>query len=152
MPWIRNVSREAAEAFRPFAEEDAPVACLSISQPSYPARLNGGFQAVLCLEFSDWDLDRYTREAALGNPANCAFFTEEQAEQIAGFLRLVVKHRWHLLVHCDAGVSRSGAVVEAALRAFPGHFIDLGGARHGNNYVRRLILRALGCVPMGAEA
>lgn len=143
-PSIRNVNREAAEAFAP----GPGVACLSITQPGHPASLSRKFVSLLRLEFYDWDLDRYSMEAAGGNPANVSFFAEEQAAQIAAYLRLVVEMGWHLVVHCDAGVSRSGAVVDAALRAFPEHFEDKGWPRHGNNYVRRLILRALGAQPV----
>lgn len=145
-PTIRNLPREAAEAFVP----GPYVACISITQPGEPAHLDRRFVATLRLAFSDWDCDRYGKlPAERMNPALIHYFAEWQAKAIKRFVELAVERDWHLVVHCDAGVSRSGAVVDAILRAFPDHFEDKGWSRFPNNYVRRLILREFGVVPSG---
>jgi predicted protein tyrosine phosphatase len=142
MPIVRNVQREMAEAFEPEGE----WACISISQPGDPARLSRKFWAVLRVQFADWDLDRYEPSS---HPALAVTFTREMAARIAEFAAFV--RGSNILVHCDAGVSRSGAVVEVLLEAFP-EYVDTGSyLRHGNNYVRRLLRRQFGLAPTGAE-
>lgn len=141
---VRNVNREAAEAFDEFDGANE-WACISISQPGDPAHLAKGFWAVLRMEFADWDLDRYPNGSS--HPAHAVTFTPEMATRLRRFAEFV--RGSNILVHCDAGVSRSGAVVEVLLEAFP-EYTDHGSyLRHGNNYVRRLLRRAFGIVPAG---
>ncbi len=81
-------------------------------------------------------------------PDNAELFTRQHAAQVSRFAR---KHRGkNIMVHCAAGISRSGAVVEALLQAFP-EYEDKGWPRHPNGHVKSLMKRALGLVPIGAE-
>ena len=94
---------------------------------------------VLRLEFQDYDGLRK-------HPADAVLFTVKQAAQIQRFAR---KHRGrNILVHCAAGISRSGAVVEALLEAFP-EYEDRGWPRHPNGHVKSIMKRALGLTPLG---
>lgn len=81
------------------------VACLiSITDPySVPPEINGKWADVLCLTF--WDTASNTEP----NPA-FPIVTQEQLKEIYDF---IVAHKdHHIYAHCEAGISRSGAIVE----------------------------------------
>ncbi len=143
-PWVANVPMEFAEAYDPTLE--APVACVSISEPmtarapGWVAKLRPGYAAVMRLRFEDYDSLRR-------HPDDAALFTPDQARDLASFLR---EHRGkNFLVHCAAGISRSAAVAEVILEAFP-EYEDVGHKpRHPNGHVKSLLKRALGLTPLG---
>lgn len=86
-------------------------AIISITDPgSQPARLDGHIQ-ILRLTFYDLDkpVERFTE-----------VFTEEHAEQILDFVSGVRDQIDTLVVHCEAGISRSCAVAAALTRLFLG--------------------------------
>lgn len=143
MPWVANRGEGWVEQWTP----DPGTVCVSITEPIGPgkrrerARLPKGFVDVLRMEFQDYDSLRL-------HPKDAQLFTPTQAAQIARFVR---KHRGlNILVHCAAGISRSGAIVEALLQAFP-EYEDKGWPRHPNGHVKSLMKRALGLVPLGVE-
>lgn len=150
-PWIANVSEEAAKAWKP----DAETVCISITEPMRFADLADGWaDKPLRLKFHDIDPARIeARNAVAGRPRGTHqdAYTPchpRQAEMIAAY---ATKHRGkNILVHCAAGISRSGAIVEALLQAFP-EYEDRGWGRHPNGHVRSLMKRALGLVPAGIE-
>lgn len=136
MPWIANVGEGAAEKWVP----DEHTVCISISEPGRKVRLPR-FADLIREHFQDYDSEW---------PEGAALFTSTHAARIARFAR---KHRdagKNILVHCAAGVSRSGAVAEALLAAFP-EYEDKGWPRHPNGRVLSAMKRALGLVPIGAE-
>lgn len=146
-----NVCREDAIAYFESNLVPRPInktVCISITQPGFPAPL-GPFWAIGRFEFADWDVDRYPHMPnGNGNPALSRVFTIQDAADIRAFAML---HRGaNFLVHCDAGVSRSAAVAEVLLEAFP-EYADEGGQRSPNNYVRRLLRREFGLIPIGAS-
>ncbi len=145
-PWIAN--RGEAYVEQMLRAPDNTV-CISITEPNRPekARLPKGFAAILRLEFQDYD-QSFADGTPRKHPAGAVFMSKTQAARIARFAR---KHRGqNILVHCAAGISRSGAVVEALLEAFQ-EYEDRGWPRHPNNHVKTLLKRALGLVPIGAE-
>lgn len=150
MPWIMHLDRESAEEYTP--EYGPLTAFISITQPGKPATLKAPPFAILRLEFGDYDLDSMEREsiAMLANSGH-RFFDQDMAERIANFARAAWKSDANLIVHCDAGVSRSAAVVEAIMAANLGFTHRKSIHSHGNNYVRRLVKRALGVTPLGAD-
>ena len=143
-PWIANRGRADAENWKP---DDNSVA-ISISElGSGPARLSGEWFDVLRLQFQDWDSMPWPDGTARRFPKDAILMTEAQAAQVALFARV---HRGrNILVHCSAGVSRSGGIVEALLDAFPEYY-DEGQRRFPNGHVKALTKRALGLVPIGA--
>ena len=153
MPWIANMSEEAAVKFDATLDD----VCISITapgRPEPPPRLSR-FGAVLRVAFHDFDPITnkvnagYVPVRLLGaQPSDYKLvaMNEQHAELIAGFARLMRGR--NLLVHCAAGVSRSGAVVEALLQAFP-EYEDLGWQRMPNAHILTLMKRALG---LGASA
>ena len=108
-----------------------------------------GYLDVLYLCFQDYDSEQCRFEGIISNPPDDAvLFTKREAAQVARFAR---KHRGkNIIVHCAAGISRSGAVAEALLEAFP-EYEDQGWKRFPNGRVKTLLKRALGLVPIGAE-
>lgn len=150
MPWILNAGEGWAEKYEP----EPNTVIVSITEPIFPgheirrnkpARLKPGYVDVLRLEFQDYDA---TGKHADSLPSDAIVFTQKQASMTARFLR---KHRdKNIVVHCAAGISRSGAVVEATLEAFP-EYEDRGWQRFPNNHVKTLMKRALGLVPIGFE-
>lgn len=137
-PWIANIGEGAAEQWTP----DGNTVCISITEPGRKARLPK-FVDLIRETFQDFDGVKPSHEGAV-------LFTPNQAARIARFAR---KHRdqgRNILVHCAAGVSRSGAVADALLCAFQ-EYEDRGWPRHPNGLVRSLLKRALGLVPLGAE-
>jgi predicted protein tyrosine phosphatase len=91
------LSREEAELYEPRAKE----ICISISDPdASPARVSSRFAAVLRLNFDDV-IER-------GEPSDI-LFAEDHAREIRKFLAAWPKAE-RVMVHCNAGVSRSPGV------------------------------------------
>jgi predicted protein tyrosine phosphatase len=96
--------REKAEARIP---DGANEVCVSIREPgAAPANLNGRFRDVLRLYFHD--LAGFEREDG-SYPDGAVQCDDAMADEIVAF---VLKHRDAdlLVVHCEAGISRSVAV------------------------------------------
>ena len=146
---VKYISRQAAESLR----GDANVVMVSINEPGgEPARLMGGFAAVLRIAF--WDVNtphpvtrEYKDESFVYTP-----ITTQQAQEIAEF-----PDRWHappdgpelLIVHCRAGVSRSAAVARFAAERYG---IELAqNAELANAEVLRKLRQAVGMVPTAGE-
>lgn len=135
-PWVANIGEASAEKWTP----DGNTVCVSISEPGRKVKLPA-FVDLIREHFQDYDSQ---------HPEGAVLFTATHAARIARFAR---KHRdagRNILVHCAAGVSRSGAVAEALLEAFP-EYEDKGWPRHPNGRVKAAMKRALGLVPMEAE-
>ena len=94
---FRVLSREAAERYEPSGVE----VCISISDPgAAPAQLSPAFVAVLRLAFND----------IVANPApGDILFATEHAADIVRFVEHW-PHAERIVVHCNAGVSRSPGV------------------------------------------
>lgn len=138
MAWIANRDERWVERYTP----EPNTVCVSITDPyRRVAKLPDGFEDVLRLRF--YDLEH--AEVSYMNGGREILCDREDAAKIAEFAR---KHRGkNFLVHCAAGISRSGAVVEALLETFP-EYEDRGGHGHGwprwpNGLVKTLVLRAL---------
>ena len=145
MPWIANRDESWASGYVPWPN----TVCVSITDPHrVGAKLANGFVDVLRLTFHDYDAPDALHCVY---PEDVALCTKADADRIAAFAR---KHRGkNFLVHCAAGISRSGAVVETLLRAFP-EYEDRGGRKVGwprcpNALVVKLLRTALGLPPLG---
>lgn len=136
MPWIANIGHAAAEQWEP----DGNTVCISITEPGIKARLPK-FVDMIRENFQDYD-------SAKAHPENAVLFSGTQAARIARFARKHRENNRNILVHCAAGISRSGAVADALLQAFP-EYEDKGWPRHPNGHVKSLMKRALGLVPLG---
>jgi len=97
VPEFVVLPREEAELYEPRGKE----ICISISDPdASPARVSSRFAAVLRLNFDDV-IER-------GEPSDI-LFAEDHAREIRKFLDAWPKVE-RVMVHCNAGVSRSPGV------------------------------------------
>ena len=97
VPEFVVLSREEAELYEPRGKE----ICISISDPdASPARVSSRFAAVLRLNFND--------VTERGEPSDI-LFAEDHAREIRKFLDAWPKAE-RVIVHCNAGVSRSPGV------------------------------------------
>lgn len=97
VPEFVVLSREEAELYEPRGKE----ICISISDPeASPARVSSRFAAVLRLNFND--------VTERGEPSDI-LFAEDHAREIRNFLDAWPKVE-RVMVHCNAGVSRSPGV------------------------------------------
>lgn len=67
--------------------------------------------------------------------------TPEQAKELVRLLRHALDNRMNVVVHCMAGICRSGAVVEVGTLM---GFVDPGKYRIPNTRVKRLMMEELG--------
>lgn len=138
-PFIANLSYEAMQKVIPSAE----MVLISITEPTWRDKCDipSGYHATLLLDFDDMDPDKYPQSRL-----HYDIFSDEDAQKIHAF---ILEHRGkNIIVHCAAGISRSGGVVEAILELFP-EYEDRGYPRHPNNYIKRILKRVFGLVPIG---
>ena len=74
-------------------------------------------------------------------PEHPAAFRKDQAAQIASVLQNALENDLNVIVHCHAGICRSGAVAEVGVIL---GFEDCGNYRQPNLLVKHSLLRALG--------
>lgn len=133
MPWIENVA--AADVPLRFHHEAGPNAMLiQIMDPAswFPTPAHE-FQEIHQFEFLDAeDQDGFPEEAKI---------SDEQAAEIVGLLKHALANRMNVVVHCMAGICRSGAVVEVGVMM---GFQDCERTRIPNLRVKQKLMRQLG--------
>ena len=133
MPWIENVA--AADVPLRFHHEAGPNSMLiQIMDPAtgFPTPAHQ-FKEVHQVEFLDAeDKDGFPEEAKI---------SDEQAAEIVRLLKHALKKKMNVVVHCMAGVCRSGAVCEVGVMM---GFRDPETFRAPNLRVKHKMLRALG--------
>jgi predicted protein tyrosine phosphatase len=135
---ITNASRELVER----TPGNPAVALISITDPSQAkARLQSGWLDVLRVSFHDIGAEHFP--ASPENRVKYLPMTQLQASQVATFLR--VHHAAHVLVHCEAGISRSFAVARAAADSGTHAYLGPGGI--ANDHVYRLVYSTLKALP-----
>lgn len=87
------------------------------------------------LDIDDSDIDKH------GEDFGVFAITEEQAKQLVEILKSAKENNYNVLVHCHAGVCRSGAVVEVAEAM---GFEPTNRFRAPNLRVKHLMMKALG--------
>ena len=131
--WIQNVSMADVIKGNHFFEEHKTiliqiqdVCTWKFAEPLYKDR----FVEIHQFEFMDND-----------DPDDDCNITEEQAEKIAAILTSAKERQMNIVVHCTAGLCRSGAVADVA------HLIgfqDTGMPRMPNVLVKNRLKKALG--------
>jgi predicted protein tyrosine phosphatase len=139
------LSRREAEAATP--RDD--IAVISITDPvtatSTPLALKDGWHSVLRLEFHDIDLDQLVQPFLRAQVREyCTLMTPDQAREIVTFVaRIQSNGASGIMVHCEAGVSRSAAVAKWIADRHGLRLSDEATAAH-NRYVYRMLEEAVG--------
>lgn len=89
------------------------------------------FKCILCLNFDDVEDEN-----------NKFCISDNQAQQIADFILKAKADNADIVVHCLAGICRSGAVVEAAMSV--GYTDAVNRLRIPNTLVKRKVMQCLG--------
>lgn len=134
MPWIENVAAEdVIKGFHHNAGENSML--ISIRDPAtFPPVPKHSFKEIYCFEFLDLedDDDVVYEEAKI---------TQEDATILVKLLQRALDNRMNVVVHCFAGVCRSGAVAEVGVMM---GFDDVGRWRAPNLRVKRMMMKELG--------
>ena len=133
MPWIENVA--AADIPTGFHHDVGPNSMLiSICDPAgWRPNAKQQFKERHDFEFLDAeDDDREPEESKI---------SDAQAEQIIELLQRALENRMNVVVHCTAGICRSGAVVEVGVMM---GFNDCEKYRQPNLRVKHKLMKQLG--------
>ena len=132
MPWIENVA--AADIPMRFHHEAGPNSMLiQIMDPCPTWWPTPEFKEVHKFEFMDVERDDKWPDEVKITPA--------QAEEIVRLLQHALTNRMNVVVHCMAGLCRSGAVTEVGVMM---GFDDTRRFRSPNLLVKHSLMRALG--------
>ena len=95
------------------------------------------FEEIHQFTFSDMD------ELGKGNMlnTNSKLMTQEQAKAIVEVLKRALEEKRNVIVHCFAGLCRSGAVAEVGVMM---GFTDTETYRQPNTWVKKLLMKELG--------
>lgn len=137
MPLIENVSMEDVRVGNHTDMGNSSV-LIQITDPAYfPPIPIKNFSIITQFEFldaEDEDIDKY------GYPEE-ALISDRQAEDIVSVLQYAFDNSMNVLVHCHAGICRSGAVVEVASMM---GFTPTDRFRQPNLRVKNKMMKVLG--------
>jgi len=129
-PFIENVSYDNIK--RAFHYDPGPNSVLiQITDPNMSGFPFPKYKFKEIHQFKFWDQDE---EGYEGN------FTREQAKEIVHILKSALDNHSNVIVHCHAGMCRSGAVVEAGISI---GFMETDRYRQPNILVKRLLMEQL---------
>jgi predicted protein tyrosine phosphatase len=133
MPWIENVP--ASDITIGFHHDCGPNSMLiSITDPAgWKPTAKYAFKERHNFEFLD-------AEANDGFPDECKI-TDEQAIELVRLLQHALENRMNVVVHCTAGICRSGAVTEIGVML---GFQDTERFRSPNLLVKHRMMKVLG--------
>ena len=146
-PFIQNVPRRSIELGDHLIGKDnwysditkvhylRDTVLISISDPKQqPPEAYYAFKEYLFLDFLDLEENQ--------NPELDEFkIIYEDAEKIIKFLQDALDNGYNTVVHCTAGICRSGAVAEVGTML---GFKDIGAYRQPNLMVKRYLMKVLG--------
>lgn len=134
MPWIQNVSlSDVKKGLHIDAGENSMLIQICDLGYAFPAP-RYKFKEVHQFEF----LDIEEKDFALDEAMRCS---QEQANELVRLLQHALANRMNVIVHCHAGVCRSGAVCEVGVMM---GFNDTEYFRSPNLLVKHRMMKALG--------
>jgi hypothetical protein len=134
MPWIENVSLgDIPKGRHHNAGENSMLIQIVDPAQEFPVPMHK-FRETHQFEF----LDVEAKDEVLDEAMRCS---QEQANKLVGLLQHALENRMNVVVHCVAGVCRSGAVCEVGVML---GFNDCEGFRSPNLLVKHRMMRALG--------
>lgn len=133
MPWIENVSLiDIPKGQHHNAGENSMLIQIVDPGMTFPQPLHQ-FKETHQFEFLDLEKDdKFAEEFKI---------TDTQAEQLVRLLQHALDQRMNVVVHCVAGVCRSGAVCEVGVMM---GFTDCEGYRSPNLLVKHKMMQVLG--------
>lgn len=134
MPWIENVA--AIDVPKGFHHDAGPNSMLiSITDPAgWKPEAKHQFKERYNFEF----LDVEEKDFVLEEEMKCS---QEQANELVRLLQRALENRMNVVVHCTAGICRSGAVTEVGVMV---GFDDTERFRSPNLLVKHRMMKALG--------
>lgn len=134
MPWIQNVAMSDIKKGLHIQPGDNAM-LIQITDPAYGfPEPKYTFKEVHQFEF----LDIEANDFALDEAMRCS---QEQANELVRLLQHALENRMNVIVHCHAGVCRSGAVCEVGVML---GFDDTEVFRSPNLLVKHRMMKALG--------
>lgn len=135
MPWIENVAADdIPKAFHHDAGPNSMLIQIMDTCPSRWPQPKFKFKEIHQFEFLDVEEDDFVLEPEMK-------ITDAQAEELARLLKHALDNNMNVVVHCVAGICRSGAVVEVGVMM---GFTDTEKFRSPNLLVKHKIMKALG--------
>ena len=133
LPWIQNVAKEDIPKGLHF-DPGFNSMLIQIVDPydDFPSPLYS-FKEIHKFQFLDLEEEDKVPESLK--------ISDQQAEQIASLLTRALENRMNVVVHCFAGVCRSGAIVEVGTML---GFRDPEVFRSPNKMVQTKLMKALG--------
>ena len=134
MPWIQNVA--LSDIRKGFHIDPGPNAMLIqiVDPPGDFPTPKYSFKEVHQFQF----LDIEEKDLALDEAMRCS---QEQANELVRLLQHALEQRMNVIVHCHAGVCRSGAVCEIGIML---GFDDTEAFRSPNLLVKHRMMKSLG--------
>ena len=134
MPWIQNCAADdIPKGFHVAVKENSML--IQIADPaSWFPKPKHQFKEVHQFEF----LDVEEKDEVLEEAMKCS---QDQANQIVGLLQYALANQMDVIVHCYAGICRSGAVCEVGVMM---GFQDTERFRSPNLLVKHRMMKALG--------
>jgi predicted protein tyrosine phosphatase len=134
MPWIENVAAaDVPMRYHHEAGENSMLIQIMDPAPSWWPESTHNFKETHRFEFLDADdKDGFPEEAKI---------SDQQAEEIVRLLQHALNQRMNVVVHCLAGLCRSGAVAEVGVMM---GFQDCERTRIPNLRVKQKLMRQLG--------
>lgn len=134
MPWIQNVAMsDIKKGFHINPSENAMLIQICDPPGDFPVP-KYTFKEVHQFQFLDVEKDDFVLEEAM----RCS---QEQADELVRLLQHALANRMNVIVHCHAGVCRSGAVCEVGVML---GFDDTEVFRAPNLLVKHRMMKALG--------
>jgi len=145
MEFVEYMPEEFAEEIDPKEISNRPVGVISITDPGRQANLKPGWADILRLQFNDVDPEYLE---SLGNDAEGkVLFTEQQAKKVVSWINNNKGKLYGVVVHCWAGISRSGAVAKFIADKF-----GLPFPKERSEFVNRYIYDMLQQADRGASS
>jgi predicted protein tyrosine phosphatase len=142
MPWIQNVAlSDIPKGHHVAVGENSMLIQIVDPAMEFPTPRHT-FKEVHQFEFLDIEEDGLTNNGD-GTWTNMGEFaiTNEQANELVRLLQHAFEHRMDVIVHCHAGVCRSGAVAEVGVML---GFQDAEAFRAPNLLVKHKMMKCLG--------
>ncbi len=136
MPWIQNIGKLEVPTGAHKKPRGHAILIQILDPASTPPDPLFAFHERYQFEFLDLDYPEIARDPVLAEFA----MQPEHAQKIAQILQDALAQNADVVVHCTAGVARSGAVVAAAVAL---GFEDLHEYRHPNLFVKHALLKEL---------